>query len=100
MWTRPYDCLLPRVWWWSGTPYRWHIPPASVLRIETTTNDVSFFKHDRRVEHRKGPASRGLAPVKQSIYNLFDLREVLLGCTRRYIAHLSALDDFSAGIRA
>src|SRR6185437_14500938 len=26
--------------------------------------------------------------------------EILLGCNRRYIAHLSALDDFSAGIRA
>ena len=26
-----------------------------VLRIETTTNDVSFFKHHRRVEHRYSP---------------------------------------------
>ena len=26
-----------------------------VLRIETTTNDVSFFKHHRKVEHREGP---------------------------------------------
>ena len=71
-----------------------------VLRIETTTNDVSFFKHHRKVEHRQGPASRELAPVKKSIYSLIDLREILLGCNRRYIAHLSALDDFSAGIRA
>ena len=29
-----------------------------VLRIETTTNDVSFFKHHRKVEHRNGPATR------------------------------------------
>ena len=71
-----------------------------VLRIETTTNDVSFFKHHRKVEHRTGPATRELAPVKKSIYSLIDLREILLGCNRRYIAHLSALDDFSAGIRA
>jgi hypothetical protein len=71
-----------------------------VLRIETTSNDVSFFKHHRKVEHRKGPATRELAPVKKSIYSLIDLRELLLGCNRRYIAHLSALDDFSAGIRA
>ena len=71
-----------------------------VLRIETTTNDVSFFKHHRKVEHRTGPATRQLAPVKKSIYSLIDLREILLGCNRRYIAHLSALDDFSAGIRA
>src|SRR5271169_1105152 len=71
-----------------------------VLRIETTTNDVSFFKHHRRVEHRTGPATRALAPVKKSIYSLIDLREILLGCNRRYLAHLSALDDFSAGVRA
>ena len=71
-----------------------------VLRIETTSNDVSFFKHHRKVEHRQGPPTRELAPVKKSIYSLIDLREILLGCNRRYIAHLSALDDFSAGVRA
>ena len=71
-----------------------------VLRIETTANDVSFFKHHRKVEHRKGPPTRTLAPVKKSIYSLIDLREILLGCNRRYLAHLSALDDFSAGVRA
>ncbi len=71
-----------------------------VLRIETTTNDVSFFKHHRKVEHRQGPPTRALAPVKKTIYSLIDLREILLGCNRRYLAHLSALDDFSAGVRA
>ena len=35
-----------------------------VLRIETTTNDVSFFKHHRKVEHRDSLPTRGLAPVK------------------------------------
>ena len=38
-----------------------------VLRIETTTNDVSFFKHHRRVEHRQGPPTREVAPVKKTI---------------------------------
>jgi hypothetical protein len=71
-----------------------------VLRIETTTNDVSFFKHHRKVEHRDGPSTREMAPVKKSIYSLIDLREILLGCNKRYLAHLSALDDFSAGRRA
>jgi hypothetical protein len=73
---------------------------GQILRIETTTNDVSFFKHHRRVEHRNGPPTRGLAPVKKTIYSLIDLREILFGCNRRYLAHLSALDDFSAGVRA
>jgi hypothetical protein len=71
-----------------------------VLRIETTTNDVSFFKHHRKVEHRQAPATRDFAPVKKSIYSLIDLREILFGCNRRYLEHLSALDDFSAGVRA
>jgi hypothetical protein len=71
-----------------------------VLRIETTANDMSFFKHHRKVEHRDGPPTRELAPVKKSIYSLIDLREILLGCNKRYLAHLSALDDFSAGRRA
>ena len=70
-----------------------------VLRIETTTNDVSFFKHHRQVEHRDGQATRELATVKKSIYSLIDLREILLGCNRRYLEFLSALDDFSAGSR-
>jgi hypothetical protein len=70
-----------------------------VLRIETTTNNVSFFKHHRKVEHHTGPATRELAPMKKSIYSLIDLRETLLGCNRRYLTHLSALDDFSAGVR-
>jgi hypothetical protein len=71
-----------------------------VLRIETTANDVSFFKHHRKVEHRQGRPTRALAPVKKSIYSLIDLREILLGCNKRYLAHLSALDDVSAGARA
>jgi hypothetical protein len=71
-----------------------------VLRIETTVNDVSFFKHHRKVEHRAGRSTRELAPLKKSIYSLIDLREILLGCNRRYLEFLSALEDHSAGLRA
>ena len=73
---------------------------ARVLRIETTVNDVSFFKHHRKVEHRDGPSTRQLAPLKKSIYSLIDLRQILLGCNRRYLEYLSALNDHSAGQRA
>ena len=52
------------------------------------------------MEHRQGPATRALAPVRKTIYSLRDLREILLGCNRRYLEYLSSLDDFSAGIRA
>ena len=70
-----------------------------ILRLETTANDVSFFKHFRKVEHRDGHESRELAPLKKTIYSLIDLRQILLGCNRRYLEYLSALDDFSAGDR-
>lgn len=72
---------------------------ARILRIETTTNDVSFFKHHRKVEHRIGHATREVAPLKKSIYSLIDLREILLGCNHRYLEFLSSLDDHSGGQR-
>jgi DNA-binding HxlR family transcriptional regulator len=70
-----------------------------VLRLETTTNDVSFFKHHRKVEHRDAHATRELAPLKKSIYSLIDLREILLACNRRYLEFLSAIKDTSSGER-
>ena len=70
-----------------------------VLRLETTTNDVSFFKHHRKVEHRDRHTTRELAPLKKSIYSLIDLREILLGCNRRYLEFLSAIKDTSRGAR-
>lgn len=70
-----------------------------ILRIETTTNDVSFFKHHRKVEHRNGRTTREVAPLKKSIYSLIDLRQILLGCNQRYLEFLSSLDDHSDGQR-
>ena len=72
---------------------------SRVLRVETTVNDVSFFKHHRKVEHKGQAFTRELAPLKKSIYSLIDLREILLGCNQRYLAFLSNLDDPSAGER-
>src|SRR5262249_23583971 len=49
-----------------------------VLRIETTTYDVTFFKHHRKVESKDGPPVFKLATLKKSIYSLNpDLRELL-----------------------
>jgi hypothetical protein len=70
-----------------------------VLRLETTTNDVSFFKHHRKVEHRDRHPTRELAPLKKTIYSLIDLREILLSCNRRYLEFLSAIEDTSSGER-
>jgi hypothetical protein len=92
----------------EGTCIKHHLGKTSIkmydkfgraLRLETTANDVSFFKHFRKVEHRDGHETRELAPLKKTIYSLVDLRHILLGCNRRYLEYLSALDDFSAGDR-
>jgi hypothetical protein len=72
---------------------------SRVLRVETTVNEVSFFKHHRKVEHKDGPATREWAPLKKTIYSLIDLREIMLACNQRYLAFLSSLDDPSAGER-
>jgi hypothetical protein len=72
---------------------------SRVLRVETTVNDVTFFKHYRKVEHKQGEPSRELAPLKKTIYSLPDLREILLGCNLRYLAFLSSLDDPNSGVR-
>lgn len=68
-----------------------------VLRIEAVTNDVSFFKHHRTVEHRDGTREIALAPVRKSIYSLGVLRELLGAATRRYLEFLSTLDDTTEG---
>ncbi len=72
---------------------------SRVLRVETTVNDVSFYKHHRKVEQRDRHGTRELAALKKSIYSLIDLREILAGCNQRYLAFLCTLDDPSAGER-
>lgn len=64
-----------------------------VLRVETTANDVTFFKHHRKVEHRDGTVSRKVASVRKTIYSLVDLRGLMLAANRRYLDFISALDD-------
>jgi hypothetical protein len=70
-----------------------------VLRVETTCNDVTFFKHHRRVEHRDGTWEMKLAPMKKSIYSIPDLIELLGAANRRYLEFLGALDDPTAGVK-
>jgi hypothetical protein len=90
-------CIKPR---FADASIKMYDKFGQTLRIETTTNDVCFFKPHRKVEHRQGRPTRGLAPVKKSIDSRLELRAILFGCNRRYLAHLSALDEFSAGVRA
>jgi len=70
-----------------------------VLRVETVANDVSFFKHHRRVEHRDGTWEMKTAPLKKSIYSLGMLVELMKASNRRYIEFIAAIDDPSGGIK-
>jgi hypothetical protein len=70
-----------------------------VLRVETVANDVSFFKHHRRVEHRDGTWEMKDAPLKKSIYSLPMLVELMKASNRRYLEFISAIDDTTGGIK-
>lgn len=70
-----------------------------VLRVETTVNDVSFFRHYRKVEHRDGTSEMKFAPMKKTIFSLPALQELTTASNRRYLNFLSTLDDPSPGYR-
>jgi hypothetical protein len=70
-----------------------------ILRIETTTNDVSFFKHYREVEHRDGTTSMTLTNMKKGLYSLVPLRNILFNANKRFLKFLSDIVDPSAGIK-
>jgi hypothetical protein len=80
-------------------PIKLYDKQGLVLRIETTVNDVSFFRHHRTVEHRDRTTETKLAPMQKTIYSLPPLREVLMAANRRYLAFLSDLTDPSAGVQ-
>jgi hypothetical protein len=68
-----------------------------ILRIETTVNDVSFFKHYRTVEHRDGTTSQDQASVKKNIFSLSVLSAIMKAANRRYLEFISAIEDNSIG---
>jgi hypothetical protein len=92
----------------EGTRIKHHMGPVSIkmydklgmiLRIETTVNDVSFFKHYRKVEHRDGTWEMKDASLKKSIYSLPVLREFMEAANRRYLEFISVIEDPTVGIK-
>jgi len=90
----------------EGTCIKHHMGPVAIkmydkfgliLRIETTVNNPSFFKHHRWVEQKNGQKIFKLANLKKSIYSLNDLRLLLVSANKRYLAFISEIDDPSAG---
>ena len=69
-----------------------------ILRIETTANDVSFFKHYRQVEHRDGTTSRKFASMKKGLYSLAAFQGLMKAANHRYLQFISAIEDVSVGV--
>ena len=70
---------------------------GKILRIETTTNDVSFFKHYRQVVHRDGNRTKKITGLKKNIYSLPLLRLSLKAANSRYLEFISAIENKSKG---
>lgn len=72
---------------------------GQILRIETTTLDVTSFRHYREVGQQDGHKTLKNAAMKKTIYSLTELQRVLLGVNRRYLEFISGFDDPSQGER-
>lgn len=70
-----------------------------ILRIETTINNVNFFKHYREVVHRDGTTSMQMATLKKSIYSLPLLKDNLKASNNRYLEFISAFDNKETGYK-
>lgn len=70
-----------------------------ILRIETTINDVSSFKHYREVVHRDGSTSMKMATLKKSIYSLPLLKDNMQAANNRYLEFISAFDNKQTGYK-
>jgi hypothetical protein len=64
-----------------------------VLRIEATSNDITFFRHYRKVVSRDGREKYKVAPLKKSIYSLSDVVELLSAACQRYLDFIGTLED-------
>lgn len=92
---------------WLGTRLKHQMGPLSIklydkfrfiLRIETTVNNVSFFQHYRKVQHRNGSTTTCWAPMKKTIHSLPALQEVLSAANGRYLKFISAIATPEVGI--
>ena len=68
-----------------------------VLRIESTCNDIGTFRVKWKVEHRDGSSSEQKAPLKKSIYSLYQLFTIMKAANYRYLEFISSFDGHSGG---
>ena len=93
---------------WMGTRIKHQMGPVSVkmydkfrfiLRIETIVNNVSFFQHYRKVQHRDGATTMRWVPMKKTIHSLPALRELLSAANGRYLKFLSSIATPHVGVQ-
>ena len=70
-----------------------------ILRVETVANNIAFFKHHRRVEHRDGTSEIKLAALRKYIYSLPVVVKLMANSNRRYLEFISAIDEPGSAIR-
>lgn len=68
-----------------------------ILRIESTCNNVNEFRVHREVEHRDGTTTIEKAPMKKTIYSLYQLFTIMKAANYRYLEFISGFDDHSDG---
>lgn len=68
-----------------------------ILRVETVINQPREFKVYRQRQHRDGSASKGWFPMCKGVGNLHHYQHHALGCNRRYLAALAAVNDPAPG---
>jgi hypothetical protein len=73
---------------------------GQILRIETTSTDITFFRHYREIHHRHGTTETRWAPMKKTVYSLTPLRDCLRAANRRYLEFLSDLETPAVGVQS
>ena len=68
-----------------------------VLRIESTCNNVGAFRVNREVRHKDGSVTEEKAPMKKTIYSLYQLFTIMKAANYRYLEFISTFDDHSDG---
>jgi len=68
-----------------------------ILRIETTTSDIRFFQHYRKVDKRDGTTVTKFTSMKKYIYSIPPLITLMKASNRRYLEFISAIEDKNLG---
>lgn len=69
----------------------------TILRIETTVNDIKEFRVFREVNTRSGNTVKRYANMKKNIYSFYQLGKLCLLSNSRYLDYIASFTDNSNG---